>query len=256
MDVIYTTPIALEVTPDWFKDFFEKVYKSTRASRIIFNHIEKITYESSSKKENRTFRYGAELVIDNASYKSVHSLLTNPEFSIFTLGRDIDNNMGPESISQNIKIISVSERVTIADIDEEKNYSTQRSFPAVKYDITTNHRLNPYTSDGRACIESNLRALYSSMENFTGGFKKTGTINKVRFEFHLPDISLSFLGNTTGISIHVKTNYDFSAVPKDIRDAKAKGILFDRLSRYCDIGDIDLSKVNVNVIIDTTGEGE
>lgn len=231
------------ITLEWMKKFFEKVYKSTRASVMQLTVVECFKYERpvGNEVEVAEFHYQSEIQIDNAGYEEVYNLIKNHNWSVFDL-----------TLGSRYKLISLTLSSGIGDVGLEKLYSSKET-----YDMTTDARLNPHTATGRSYIEENLKMLedrrIKSVKNFLDP-PNVGILCIAKLV--LPSdsdstirISFENSGNDSNdVMLYVSTTVDFPIEwgPDQVKTGSV-GVLEDRMSRY---GEISINRDDVNYLPD------
>jgi hypothetical protein len=236
------------ITLEWMKKFFDKVYKSTRASVIQLTVAECFKYERpvGNETEVAEFHYQSEIRIDNAGYEEVYNLIKNHNWSVFDL-----------TLGSRYKLIGLTLSSGIGDVGLDKLYSSKET-----YDMTTDARLNPYTATGRSYIEENLKMLedrrIKSVKNFPNPpdvgilciaklTLPTDSDSTIRISLENHPVNDSN-DDSNDVMLYVSTTVDFPTewTPNQVKTGSV-GVLEDRMSRY---GEISINKESVNYLPD------
>lgn len=218
-----------------FEEFFEKVYKSTRANNVFLKVIEEHRH-TSGKKANIKFLYNANIQVDNISAKEIYTIIMN---SGNIVGSIFDHN--PKY--QVTKLHRMISAAPMTDLYEDINIGI------TTYCINSVKGWDCYTAPGRKVIMETLNCLKNEENLFTSAIGMSeiyDTILNCSFcstlEVNPPNPSptntFGFYKNPIDERFYTSISSDIiEEEDKEINTNKARiiGILEDRFSRYVDI---------------------
>lgn len=252
MNEVKVATASTQFSEEEFREFFEKVFKTTRAN--IFLKIEEEHKHVKSGENNIKFLYNAEILAENASVKSIYNAIMldgsvgsifdqNPKFQVTRLFRTVFATPYPDLMDGNVKA------------------------GTTLYSGSTVDGWNSYTATGRNIIRQKLNDLKTEEDLLSAavGIPDDPTIHiscsylgeleidpeseedkkKITFGFYKDQISGEFCLSlsadvefTTFSEKHKDREFDANA-------ARAIGTLEDRFGRYVDI----TGKLSKNTLI-------
>lgn len=216
-----------------FEEFFEKVYKSTRAN--VFLKVIEEHRHLSGKKANIKFLYNADIQVDNISAKEIYTVIMGNS----NIGSIFDHN--PKY--QVTKLHRMISATPMTDLYEDINIGI------TTYCINSIKGWNSYTAQGKKVIMETLNCLKNEENLFTSAIGMPeiyDTILNCSFYCTLevnppnpsPTNTFGFYKNLIDEKFYTSISSDIiEEEDKEINTNKARiiGILEDRFSRYVDI---------------------